>query len=88
MMIEDSTGDAAVFEYINGKLQVHHGRQYIVMTNHPSFDKQIESLISTKVLGGINLFQELPIQQIALREELITRRICQNQIIYERLLQG
>ena len=44
MMIEDGTGDAAVFEYINGKLEINHGRQYIVMTNDPSFDKQIESL--------------------------------------------
>jgi penicillin V acylase-like amidase (Ntn superfamily) len=27
MMIEDSTGDAAILEYINGKLQVYHGRK-------------------------------------------------------------
>ena len=52
MMIEDSTGDAAILEYIKGKLQFYHGREYIVMTNDPPFDKQIESLIQFKGFGG------------------------------------
>lgn len=52
MMIEDSTGDAAILEYVKGKLKVYHGREYIVMTNDPPFDKQIESLIQFKGFGG------------------------------------
>lgn len=39
--ISDSTGDSAIFEYVKGKLVVHHGREYQVMTNSPVYDKQI-----------------------------------------------
>ena len=37
----DSTGDNAIFEYIDGKLVIHHGKKYQVMTNEPSYDKQL-----------------------------------------------
>ncbi len=39
--ITDAAGDNAVFEYLDGKLTVHHGKQYNVMTNEPSFDQQL-----------------------------------------------
>ncbi len=39
--ISDATGDSAICEYIDGKLVIHHGRQYQVMTNEPTFDKQL-----------------------------------------------
>ena len=39
--ISDPTGDSAIFQYVNGKLVVHHGKQYQVMTNSPTFDKQL-----------------------------------------------
>ena len=35
MAISDATGDSAIFEYLDGKLVIHHGRQYVVMTNSP-----------------------------------------------------
>ena len=35
LAISDSTGDSAIFEYVGGKLVIHHGRQYQVMTNSP-----------------------------------------------------
>lgn len=38
--ISDSTGNSAIFEYIDGKLVIHHGRNCQVMTNSPSYDKQ------------------------------------------------
>ncbi len=41
LAITDASGDNAVFEYVHGKLQVHHGKQYIVMTNEPPYDKQL-----------------------------------------------
>ncbi len=41
LCITDSGGDNAVFEYIDGKLVVHRGKQYNVMTNEPSFDQQL-----------------------------------------------
>ena len=41
MAISDPTGDSAIFEYVKGKLVIHHGREYQVMTNSPTYDKQI-----------------------------------------------
>lgn len=41
MSISDPTGDSAVFEFLDGQLTVHHGSQYRVMTNSPSYDEQI-----------------------------------------------
>lgn len=40
LSIYDSTGNSAIFEYIDGKLVIHHGRNCQVMTNTPSYDKQ------------------------------------------------
>ena len=41
LAISDSTGDSAIFEYVKGKLVIHHGKEYQVMTNSPIYDKQI-----------------------------------------------
>jgi choloylglycine hydrolase len=41
LAISDPTGDSAIFEYLGGKLVIHHGRQYVVMTNEPPFDQQL-----------------------------------------------
>ena len=41
LSISDRSGDSAIFEYLDGKLVIHHGRQYKVMTNSPTFDKQL-----------------------------------------------
>lgn len=41
LSISDSTGDNAIFEYVEGKLVVHHNKKYTVMTNEPTFDKQL-----------------------------------------------
>jgi penicillin V acylase-like amidase (Ntn superfamily) len=35
LAISDAFGDSAIFEYIEGKLMIHHGKQYTVMTNSP-----------------------------------------------------
>jgi penicillin V acylase-like amidase (Ntn superfamily) len=39
--VEDASGDSAIIEYIDGRLVVHHGRQYTLMTNDPSYDEQL-----------------------------------------------
>jgi penicillin V acylase-like amidase (Ntn superfamily) len=44
LAIEDATGDSAIIEYINGKPVVHHGRDYLVMTNDPAYDEQLALL--------------------------------------------
>lgn len=41
LAVTDASGDNAVFEHLNGKLTIHHGKQYKVMTNEPSYDKQL-----------------------------------------------
>ncbi|PJD92467.1 MAG: hypothetical protein CK424_05905 [Legionella sp.] len=41
LAITDRSGDNAIFEYINGALQVHHSKNYTVMTNEPIYDKQL-----------------------------------------------
>ena len=41
LALSDASGDNAVFEYVNEKLTVHHDRSYNVMTNSPTFDKQL-----------------------------------------------
>lgn len=50
--VEDATGDSAVIEYINGKQVVHHGPQYRVMTNEPTYDEQLANLKNYKLFGG------------------------------------
>lgn len=41
LSISDATGDNAIFEYVQGKLVIHHDKSYLVMTNSPVFDKQL-----------------------------------------------
>ena len=41
LSLSDKTGDSAIFEWVNGKLEIHHNRQYRVMTNEPAYDEQL-----------------------------------------------
>ncbi len=50
--LEDKTGDSAVFEYTGGKIDIYHDRRYTVMTNEPTYDKQIENLKQYRSFGG------------------------------------
>ena len=52
--ISDPTGDSAILEYIDGKLKIHHGRQYKVMTNSPTYDQQIAINSYWDLIGGNN----------------------------------
>ncbi len=52
LSISDTTGDNAIFEYINGKLVIHHDRSYQVMTNSPIFDQQLALNEYWKNIGG------------------------------------
>jgi penicillin V acylase-like amidase (Ntn superfamily) len=44
LAIEDATGDSAIIEYIDGKPVVHHSRDYVIMTNDPTYDEQLAVL--------------------------------------------
>lgn len=44
LAMQDTKGDSAIIEYVDGKPRVHHGRQHTVMTNDPPFDEQMKNL--------------------------------------------
>jgi penicillin V acylase-like amidase (Ntn superfamily) len=52
LSMSDATGDSAIVEYIEGKQVIHHGRQYQVMTNSPTFDKQLALDEYWRGIGG------------------------------------
>ncbi len=52
LSLSDSTGDSAIFEYVEGKLVVHHGKQYQVMTNSPIYNKQLAMNEYWQTVGG------------------------------------
>lgn len=53
LSISDATGDSAIFEYVDGKLNVHHSKEYKVMTNSPTYDKQLALNEYWKTIGGL-----------------------------------
>lgn len=44
LAIEDASGDSAIVEFIGGKPVIHHGRDYRIMTNDPTYDQQLALL--------------------------------------------
>jgi choloylglycine hydrolase len=58
LSLTDPTGDSAVMEFLDGKVVIHHGKKYQVMTNSPTYDKQLtlndywSRMDNTKVLPG------------------------------------
>lgn len=55
LAISDPTGDSAIFEYIDGKLVIHHGREFQVMTNSPIYDQQLALNAYWKQIGGTTM---------------------------------
>ncbi len=52
LSVSDASGDSAIFEYIGGKLVIHHDRAYQVMTNSPTFEKQLALNEYWQDIGG------------------------------------
>ncbi|MEX1013393.1 MAG: linear amide C-N hydrolase [Waddliaceae bacterium] len=44
LSLEDASGDSAIIEYVGGELRIYHGKQYMVMTNDPTYDLQLENM--------------------------------------------
>jgi len=53
LALSDPTGDSAIFEYVKGKLIIHHGREYQVMTNSPIFSQQLALNKYWEQIGGL-----------------------------------
>lgn len=52
LQISDATGDVAVLELVGGKTVIHHGKQYPVLTNQPTFGEQLANLEKFVGFGG------------------------------------
>jgi choloylglycine hydrolase len=46
--VNDASGDAAIIEFNDGKLDVFHGPQYNVMTNEPRYTEQLANLAKVR----------------------------------------
>jgi penicillin V acylase-like amidase (Ntn superfamily) len=53
LSISDASGDSAIFEYVKGKQIIHHGKQYKVMTNSPTYDQQLAIDEYWRSVGGL-----------------------------------
>jgi penicillin V acylase-like amidase (Ntn superfamily) len=54
LSISDATSDCAIFEYIGGQLTVYHSKDYKVMTNSPTYNKQLALNEYWKSIGGLS----------------------------------
>jgi choloylglycine hydrolase len=52
LALDDATGDSCIIEYGEGRPNVYHSREYTVMTNSPTFDRQLELVKTITGLGG------------------------------------
>ena len=52
LALDDAAGDSAIFEYLDGTLNIYHNKDYVVMTNSPSYDQQLELVKKFSGLGG------------------------------------
>lgn len=55
LSISDPSGDSAILEYLDGRLTIHHGRQYQVLTNSPAYDKQLAVNDYWQAIGGLTM---------------------------------
>lgn len=52
LAMEDTTGDSAIVEFIDGKMHVYHGANYQVMTNEPPYNVQLTNIKRYQGFGG------------------------------------
>lgn len=55
MAISDTSGDVAVIEYRDGKLEITTGPEYTVLTNAPFFEKQLAVRDYWEGVGGMHM---------------------------------
>lgn len=52
LALEDASGDSAIVEYLGGSAQIHHGPEHTVLSNSPTYDKQLAMAAHVYGLGG------------------------------------
>lgn len=55
--LSDASGDSAVIEFVRGEMVIHHDRAYQVMTNEPTYERQLAVL---EYWQGVNPREFLP----------------------------
>jgi len=50
--VSDSSGDSAIIEFLRGEVVIHHSREYQVMANSPTFDRQLALTAYWDEIGG------------------------------------
>jgi len=53
--LSDPSGDSVILEYLNGELVIHHGPEFQVMTNSPTYDQQLALNAYWDLIGGNNM---------------------------------
>ncbi|WP_321854726.1 linear amide C-N hydrolase [Paraburkholderia tropica] len=54
LSLSDASGDSAILEYLDGKLMIHHGKPYKIMTNSPIYSEQLALDTYWKSVGGLS----------------------------------
>lgn len=54
LSLSDATGDSAILEWVDGELQIHHSREYQVMTNEPVFEEQLAITSYWQQIDGLS----------------------------------
>lgn len=52
LAISDASGDSAIVEFIKGEMVINHSKKYKVLTNSPTFEKQLAIDSYWKEVGG------------------------------------
>lgn len=52
LVLDDASGDSAIFEHVDGVLRIHHDRSVIVATNEPSYEQHLLNLRGYEDFGG------------------------------------
>ncbi|MGQ3891690.1 linear amide C-N hydrolase [Legionella sp. CNM-4043-24] len=52
LVLDDASGDSAILEYVDGKLRIYHGPEYVTATNEPDYDVQLDNLKRYRGFGG------------------------------------
>ncbi len=55
--MSDATGDSAIIEFVDGEMVIWHDRSYQIMTNEPTFDRQLAVL---EYWDGVNPREFMP----------------------------
>lgn len=52
LVLDDASGDSAVLEYVNGRLNIYHSPEYITVTNEPDYNVHLQNLKRYRGFGG------------------------------------